>query len=236
MNKTLLILGGSSGIGFECANYLKSIGYNILIASRNKPNNSDLSHIFVDINDEVSIKKLFIYIEELNLNLYGIIYSIGITKEKTSIENFDINDFNKIISTNVTGLLLSLKYAHRFLKASEGRVVVINSLAARTYSKISGIEYTISKTALSGLVRQLSIEWAKDNILVNSIYPSMVKTKMLENALTKDEIQELTSNIPLGRLVTAIEIAKSVAFLLDQDISFMTGSRIDINGGLYLNG
>lgn len=236
MNKTILILGGSSGIGLETAYHLQSIGYKIYIASRNKPEDCNLKHLEVDINDEKSVCSLFQYFEDNSIDIYGLVYSIGITKEKENIENFNTKLFNKIMSTNVTGALLSMKYSYKFLKKSQGRVVIINSLAARTYSQFSGIEYTMSKAALSGMVKQLSQEWANDKILINSIFPSMTQTKMLTNTLSKEELDSLSAKLPLKRVLKPCEIAKAVEFLFNQDIGYITGTGIDINGGLFLNG
>ena len=236
MNKTVLVLGGSSGIGLETAYYLNRLGYEVYIASRNRPKNCDLNFVCVDIDNESSVKELFGYFRKNKINIYALVYSIGITKEKGHIKDFDIEVFNKIISTNVTGALLSMKYAYDFLKDTQGRVVIINSLAARTFSQFSGIEYTISKAALSGLVKQLSQEWIDDKILVNSVYPSMTKTDMLTNTLSKKELKDLGDTLPLQEILEPQKVAKAVEFLLNPEMGYITGSAIDINGGLFLNG
>lgn len=236
MNKNILVLGGSSGIGLKTSIYLSKIGYRVFIAARTNPNIKNLNYIYVDIDNECSIKKLFKYFQKNDIKLYGLVYSIGITIPKNNIKKFSVKKFNNIISTNVTGAILSLKYAYKLLKKTQGRVVIVNSIATKTFSKFSGIEYTISKNALSGLVKQLSQEWAKDKILINSIYPSMTQTKMLENTLSKNKIKDIQKDIPLKRLANTKEIAKSISFLLDEDISYITGSGININGGIYLNG
>jgi 3-oxoacyl-[acyl-carrier protein] reductase len=236
MNNNILVLGGSSGIGLDTSIYLNSIGYTVYIAARTNPNINDLNYIYVDIDKESSIETLFKYFMNNDIKLYGLVYAIGITLAKRNIMKFTVKEFNNIISTNVTGAILSLKYSYKLLKKTQGRVVIVNSIATKTFSKFSGIEYTISKNALSGLVKQLSQEWAKDKILINSIYPSMTQTKMLENALSKEKIQNIQKDIPLKRLAKTKEIAKSIAFLLDEDISYITGTGLNINGGIYLNG
>ena len=235
MNKNILILGGSSGIGLSSAKYLVSQGYDVFIASRTNPN-INIKHIFVDITKEQSIKELFEYFDKNKILIYAIIYSIGITKKQENIKNFNLQEFNNIISTNLTGAILSLKYGYKFLKATKGRVIIINSIASQISSKFSSLDYTVSKSALSGMVKQLSQEWAKDNILINSIYPSMTHTDMLDNVLNKEVINNISNDIPLKRLANTKEIAKTIAFLLDKDISYITGTGININGGLYLNG
>jgi NAD(P)-dependent dehydrogenase (short-subunit alcohol dehydrogenase family) len=132
--------------------------------------------------------------------------------------------------------LLCLKYAYTALSASKGKVVIVNSLASRTYSLFSGVEYTMSKSALSGMVKQLSIEFAKDDISINSIFPSMTATPMLLTNVEKDKLLDIEDEIPMKRLATPLEIAKAITFLISEDNTYMTGCGIDLNGGQFLNG
>ena len=236
MSRTVLILGGSSGMGLESAKYLRTIGYDVYIAARHNPGIDTLKYLYLDIKEEESIKELFNHFKKNNIELDALVYSIGITTQKKPITDFEVKVFNEIMTVNLIGAILSLKYAYPFLKQSKGKVVMVNSIAAKTFSSFSGIEYTASKAALSGLVKQLSREWAQDRILINSIYPSMTKTKMLTENVDQERIEKICEDIPLQRLASTYEIAKTIAFLLDNEVSYLTGTGIDINGGLYLNG
>ena len=93
-----------------------------------------------------------------------------------------------------------LKYFFPSLKQTKGNVAVISSLAARSYSQFSGIEYTASKAALSGIVRQLAIEWSDDGIFINSVFPSMTSTPMLKENINNEERDKLKNNLPLMKL------------------------------------
>ncbi|WP_044419405.1 SDR family oxidoreductase [Halarcobacter anaerophilus] len=234
MSKNILIIGGSSGIGLESAKYLICQGFNLYIAARTNPNIKEIKYHYIDVTNEESIENTFSYFKSLKLNLDALVYSTGITTAKKPIEQFNKTNFDSIININVTGAVLCLKYAYSLLKRSKGKVIIINSLASKTFSKFSGIEYTISKSALNGLVNQLSQEWAKDKILINSIVPSMVKTNMLKNTLSENEIIDLEKELPLKKLLEPIEIAKAIEFLIRND--YTTGSSINITGGIYLNG
>ena len=103
---------------------------------------------------------------------------------------------------------MSLKHAYNKLVKAKGKVVILNSLATRTYSKFSGIEYTMSKSALSGLVKQLSVDFAKDDVLINSIFPSMTSSPMLLDNINQANLSDITKDIPLGRILKPIEVAK----------------------------
>ena len=104
----------------------------------------------------------------------SVIYSAGITSNKKNIQKFNTSEYHKVHDVNILGAILTLKYAYPLLKKTKGKVVIISSLASRSYSKLSGFEYTVTKAGLSGLVKQLAIEWSKDGILINTIFPGMV--------------------------------------------------------------
>ena len=79
-----------------------------------------------------------------------------------------------------------------FFKNTCGRIAVVNSIASRSFSQISGIEYTASKAALSGIVKQLAIDFLNDGILINSVFPSMTNTPMLQKSVTPQRNQKET--------------------------------------------
>ena len=85
------------------------------------------------------------------------------------------------------------------------------------------------------MVKQLSVEWAKDNILINSIFPSMIDTPMLRENLSEEEIISINDSIPLGRVAKVEEIIHSIEFLISKKNTYITGSGIDICGGKYLS-
>lgn len=227
----IVIIGGTSGIGLETAKYLSSMGKEILICGRKKIDD-DLDYKYVDVQDEGSISELFHSIKHIE----ALIYSVGITTKQKSIKDFDKKIWENIVDVNVTGALLCLKYAYNALATVKGKIVIVNSLASRTYSLFSGVEYTMSKSALSGMVKQLSIEFAKDDIVINSVFPSMTVTPMLLTNVEKEKLLQIENEIPMKRLANPLEVAKAIAFLISEDNSYMTGCGIDLNGGQFLNG
>ncbi|MFT5926904.1 MAG: NAD(P)-dependent dehydrogenase (short-subunit alcohol dehydrogenase family) [Candidatus Azotimanducaceae bacterium] len=231
----IAVIGGTSGIGLETAKYLCELGYDTIVGGRRQLQEMSVggSSRLVDVTDEASIEAFF---SDPDTPLEGIVYAAGITAKKQSIEDFDPAVLNAIMATNVTGLLLCLKHAYKQLKASKGRVVVVNSLAARSFSQFSGFEYTTSKSALSGVVKQLAIEFAVDGVLINSVFPSMTATPMLIANVDPELLRTVEQQIPLQRIVEPLEVAKAIAFLVSRDNTYMTGCGLDLNGGQYLNG
>tara|TARA_Y100000591_G_scaffold331068_1_gene363847 strand:- start:2047 stop:2766 length:720 start_codon:yes stop_codon:yes gene_type:complete len=231
-----LIIGGTSGLGLEIAQLLTKRGYNVIICGRRDCKYENLNVLKVDIQSDKSVEGLFHTVQNDYGCVSGIVFSAGITTQKKDIEQFDENIFHNIINTNVTGLLRILKYFSPNLRKVRGRIVVINSLSSRTYSQFSGLEYTISKTALSGLVRQLAIDFSDDGILINSVFPSMTRTPMLEKSIKDTEIEKLKHELPLKKLAEPFDTARAVEFLISKENKYVTGSGIDVSGGQYLNG
>ena len=236
MNDLVLIIGGTSGIGLETANYLLNKDYEVIICGRREIKSKDLNSIRVNVKSDESVKELFEKVKNNFGDINGLVFSAGITTPKKSIEVFDEKIWNDVFDTNVTGLLRALKYFFPSLKETKGRVAVVNSIAARIFSQFSGVEYTVSKAALSGLVKQLAIEWINYGVFINSVFPSMTLTPMLKESLDNDEINKLNKQLPLKKLATPFDTARAIEFLISRENKYMTGSGIDVSGGQFLSG
>ena len=235
MKNKSVIIGGTSGIGFETACYLKDSGYDVIIGGRSKcENDKGIACHYIDVTNEESVEQFFSSVDMNSID--SLVYSAGVTIKKKSIEAFDVPDYLRLHDVNLLGAILTLKYAYPLLKKTKGRVVVVNSFASRTYSQFSSFEYTVTKSGLSGLVRQLAIEWAEDEVLINAVFPSMVETPMLKNSVDKSVLEAIEKAIPLGRVAKPEEVASAIEFLVSEKNTYMTGAGIDINGGQYLTG
>jgi len=234
----ILIVGGGSGIGLSTAEYLSNKGYAVVNADKTMKDqqiNDHVHHLYIDVLNETSVRNAIQSTVSIFENIDGLIYTVGVSAKKKSVEDFDKKNWEKIFNVNVTGLLFCLKYAFPFLKKCHARIVVVGSVAIRMGTRLSGFEYTISKTALSGLVKQFAIDWASDDILINAVHPSMTATPMLTNSVDPLTIEEIEKKIPLGRIAEPVEIARLIEFLVSKDNTYITGGGFDINGGLFLN-
>ena len=236
MSNLVLIVGGTSGIGLETANYLSKKDYQVLICGRREVQCNDFISIKADLKSDRSINNLYADVKNNFGDINSLVFSAGITIPKKSIEDFDEKIWYNIIDTNVTGLLRVLKYFYPSLKKTKGKVAIVNSISTRTYSQFSGYEYTISKAALSGLVRQFAFDWANDGIFINSVFPSMTLTPMLKENVKIDEINIINEKLPLKKLATPLDTARAIDFLISKENKYITGSGIDVSGGQYSNG
>lgn len=231
----VVIIGGTSGIGLATAHYLSQNKYKVIVAGRRALKLEGIDTFQVDVRHEESIANLFDVQLAGQNDINALIYASGITSPAKNIQTFDRKVWDEIVSTNVTGALLTLKYAYAVLRRNRGRVVIINSLAGRKYSRLSGVEYTVSKTALSGLVRQLAVEWAPEEILINSVFPGMTLTPMLAEHINDTGLDDIEKEIPLGRIARTEDVTRAIEFLISPKNTYMTGTGIDVCGGQFLS-
>jgi len=149
------------------------------------------------------------------------------TAEETSLE-----DWNKVVNINATGVFLGIKHAIPAMREAGGGSIV-------NISSVSGIlgfgaaAYNASKGAIRTLTKNVAADFAKDNIRVNSIHPGVVVTPMTNPLLdVPDTRKDLEAMTPLPRLGEPLDIAYGVLYLASEEASFMTGSELVIDGGV----
>ena len=231
-NRNAVIIGGTSGLGLATAEFLSEKGYNVVIGGRFEAKIKGVDFLSIDVACENSVKNFF---NSLSLDkIDALVYSAGTTTPKKDITEFSTEEYLRVHGVNLLGAILVLKHAYKFISKASGRIVIVSSLAARTYSQFSGFEYTITKTGLGGLVKQLAIDFAKDGVCINTIFPGMIKTRLLSDNVEQSVLDEIVESIPFRRIANTEDIIPMIAFLISEQNNYITGAGIDINGGQYL--
>lgn len=234
--KVAVVTGGASGIGLATTKKLLSEGANVVILDLKMDeeiiNNLGENAIYLkcDVSNEENVKNC---IEEIIKKFDHIDYLVanaGIGGSASKPHEVSMDEWNKVISVNQTGIFLLNKYViNEMLKNGKGAVVNTSSMYGLVGSTTS-FAYSASKGAINQMTRSLALTYARDNIRVNAIAPGYVDTPIL--SMVPDNIKEAMGNeLPIGRLGKDTEIANLICYLLSDDASFITGAIIPIDGG-----
>ena len=234
--KVAVVTGGASGIGLATTKKLLSEGANVVILDLKmdeKIINSlgeNVLYLKCDVSNEKNVKNC---IEEIIKKFDHIDYLVanaGIGGSSSKPHEVSMDEWNKVISVNQTGIFLLNKYViNEMLKNGKGAVVNTSSMYGLVGSTTS-FAYSASKGAINQMTRSLALTYARDNIRVNAIAPGYVDTPIL--SMVPDNIKEAMGNeLPIGRLGKDTEIANLICYLLSDDASFITGAIIPIDGG-----
>lgn len=234
--KIAVVTGGASGIGLATTKKLLSEGANVVILDLKMDEEiinslgENVLYLKCDVSDEENVKNC---IEEIIKKFNHIDYLVanaGIGGSASKPHEVSMDEWNKVISVNQTGIFLLNKYViNEMLKSGKGAVVNTSSMYGLVGSTTS-FAYSASKGAINQMTRSLALTYARDNIRVNAIAPGYVDTPIL--SMVPDNIKEAMGNeLPIGRLGKDTEIANLICYLLSDDASFITGAIIPIDGG-----
>ena len=240
-DKIILITGANRGIGHNILKKIATCGYTVIGTSRSKDGadmitdaikDSNGKGVVMDVTNQDSINTSINQIKEDYGVIYGLVNNAGITNDNLLMRMSD-EQWNSVIETNLTSLYRVTKSVVKdMMKARTGRIVNIGSIVG-LMGNAGQSNYSATKSGLLGFTKSLARELSSRNINVNAVSPGFIDTDMTK-ALSDDQIESLTKNIPLGRIASPDEVSSVVAFLLSDDSSYITGENINVNGGLYM--
>ena len=236
--RTVLVVGGSSGIGNGIARAFLAQGAVVHVwgtrpsaADYHVAEGSDLSGLHyapVDVTDSAALERhapAFDRLDVLVLSQGTVLYKRG---------EFATEGFRKVVEVNLVSLMSCAIKFHALLKDAKGALIVISSTAGFHATK-GNPAYNASKTGAVGLTRTLGQAWAEDGIRVNGIAPGLVESK-LTHVTTKHpkRLEDALSRIPLHRLGTPADMAGAALFLASPLASYIVGQTLIVDGGLIL--
>ena len=226
-NQTVLVIGGSRGIGKEVCEQFRNAGATVYCVARTDPHLTDIKFLWCDISVENNIRSVFDLVPAVDY-----VINVAGTNLCEPIEKINIWEWDRVMNVNLRSFFIVCRHAVRLMKKQgHGRIVNVSSIAGRNKSIVSGVHYTSSKYGIIGLTKQLANEVSQHNILVNCVCPSQTMTEMLEESMTEEQIKVLEANIPIRRIATTREQALPILFLCSDAASYITGATIDVNGG-----
>ena len=238
-NRTAIITGGAQGFGLDIAKkylefgaskvFLWDIDEKELIEASKKINNSKLFYNVVDVADFDNVSKTANNILKTN-NIDILVNNAGITGPTSELWNYDVKEWNKIVTVNLNGTFNCCKcIVPNMIKNNYGRIVNVASVAGKD-GNANASAYSAGKAGAIGLTKSLGKELANKNIAVNAITPAGAKTRILDQ-MSKEHVARMLSKVPRGRFLEIEEFTSLICWLSSEENSFSTAAVFDISGG-----
>ena len=239
--KVAIVTGGTRGIGFEVVRTFLNNGASVaLLGSKEESvtkainklkeenGNYPVIGFYPDLASEKEVKEVFNKVANEFGHIDILVNNAGLSSS-TKIEDYTIEEYDKIANVNMKGVFICSKEIVPYLKETKGNIINISSMVS-IYGQSAGCVYPMSKFAVNGLTKSLSRELAPVGIRVNAVAPGITKTDMVAN-LPDEVIKPLIATIPIGRIGEPEDIANACLFLASDMASYVTGEIMQVDGG-----
>ena len=240
--KIVVVTGATRGIGKAIALTLGSSGATVIGTATSDAGADNISKMLIenkisgkgfvlDVTDNDQISSLGESIKNDFGSIDILVNNAGITRDNILLRMKE-DEWEDIINTNLSSIYKMSKSVLRgMIKKRSGRIISITSVVG-AMGNAGQSNYAASKAGMIGFTKSLAREVGVRGITVNAIAPGFIETDMTDS-LPDDQKEALASQIPMGRLGTADEVAQAVLFLADESGSYITGQTIHVNGGMY---
>ena len=238
-DRVAIVTGGAQGFGLAITERFIESGANVVIwdideteikNAIDKIKSEKVSYQIVDVADHSGIKKSLKETEEKFKKIDIFINNAGITGPNTTLENYPIEDWKKVIELNLNSVFYCCKEVVPYMvKNNYGRIVNIASIAGKEGNP-NASAYSTSKAGVIGLTKSLGKELALKNIAVNCVTPAAAKTRIFDQ-MTEEHINYMLSKIPRNKFAKVDELASLVTWLSSEENSFSTAAVFDLSGG-----
>jgi 3-oxoacyl-[acyl-carrier protein] reductase len=239
--RVALVTGATRGIGRAIAARLAADGMRVVGTATSEAGAATVSEalaavggrgIVLDVTDGAAVQAAVDAIVRDEGGLHVLVNNAGITRDQLSMRMKD-DDWSAVLDTNLTAVFRAARAAIRpMMKERWGRIVSITSVVG-IVGNAGQANYAAAKAGTAGMTRALAREVASRGITVNCVAPGFIETDMTAS-LGEAQQQALLAQVPLGRLGRAEEVAHAVAYLASEGAGYVTGTELDVNGGMRM--
>lgn len=230
--KTAFVTGAASGVGKAVADLFSEAGAGVAGLDLKKAANGSNAYLALegDVASETDVDEAVSECVHGFSRIDYVIHAAGAVGGGKLVDTAP-EDWRRLIDVNLTSAYLLARAVHEHLRETEGCLVLVSSPnGVHGGSHLSGPAYAAAKAGIINLTRYLAREWAPDRIRVNCIVPGTIDTPMFRR-LEPSQRDRIIDDIPLGRLGSADEVARSIAFLCSSAAAYMTGATLNVTGG-----
>ncbi|MGO1973876.1 MAG: 3-oxoacyl-[acyl-carrier-protein] reductase [Propionibacteriaceae bacterium] len=228
--RTVLVTGGSKGIGRAIAQRFAEAGHRVAATYRTGEVPTGVLGVQCDVTEGAQVEAAFSQVEAALGPVEVLVANAGITKDTLVLRMSD-EDWDQVIETNLTGAFRVARRAARpMIRNRYGRIVFISSVVGQLGSA-GQVNYAASKSGLIGMARSLARELGSRGVTANVVAPGFIETDMTAE-LSDDLVAKYNAQIPLGRLGSVDDVTGTVEFLASGSGGYITGAVIPVDGGL----
>ena len=238
-NRVAIVTGGAQGFGLAITKRFIESGAKVIIwdidenetkKAIDNVNSENLSYQIVDVSNINLINEKLNQVDKSHGKIDIFINNAGITGMNTTVVNYPVDEWNKVINLNLNAVFYCCKAVVPFMiKNNYGRIVNIASIAGKEGNP-NASAYSTSKAGVIGLTKSLGKELAQNNIAVNCVTPAAAKTRIFDQ-MTEEHINYMLSKIPRNKFAKVDELASLVTWLSSEENSFSTAAVFDLSGG-----
>lgn len=229
----IIVTGASKGIGAAIAEELSKRRYAVVSLSRSGSGGHG-EQVACDMTDEANVRAVFASIAEAG-PVTGLVNNAGVHLSSPTAE-LPTEEYRQVMALNADAVMIAAREVYPHLVAAGGGSIVNIGSFFDKLGVPANLAYCASKAAVAAMTRCMAAEWAGDGIKVMNVAPGYVETNLNRDFLARDNVRKwLAKRVPMGRAGKVDEVARFVASLFSEDIAYLTGETVYLDGGHGMN-